>query len=390
MAVQERDIVRVLVLGGAGAVCSETTRDLVRTSDFEEIVIGELAVARAQALAQELGDPRVRVLPVDARDEEALTQFLRGFDVVVNGLPFRYDLPVTRAAVAAGVSGLDLSSEDPQFALHEEALRRGITFIPGMGATPGITNVMARWGVEQLDRVSEIDIAFAAFRCLAPAPGLLETTLWEFTPDEEERNETYYEDGRWHPAPPLSGEQSVRFHEWIGEQKVYLVPHDEVYSLPRSFPEVRRVAVRGCFPPHVMELMGALMRAGLLSQQPVVLGEQTLPAREVVRALLSAVPESRSNPIWGYGLVVEVRGEKDGRPVCFRYRNRHPPQERWGGPAAYYKNIGIPLSIGAQMLARGEVERKGVVPPEQAIAPEPFFAELARRGIEIEEERVEL
>lgn len=381
---------RVLVLGGAGAVCSETTRDLVRTSEFQEIVIGELAVGRAQELARELGDPRVRVVPVDAEDEAALTELLRGFDVVVNGLPFRYDLTVTRAAVAAGVSGLDLSSEDPQFALHEEALRRGIVFIPGMGATPGITNVMARRGVEQLDRVTEIEIAFAAFRCLAPAPGLLETTLWEFTPGEEEREETYYEDGRWHPAPPLSGERSVRFHEWIGEQKVYLVPHDEVYSLPRSFPGVRRVTVRGCFPPHVMELMGALMRAGLLSEQPVTLGEQSWPAREVVRALLWAAPESRRNPVWGYGLVVEVKGERAGRPAGFRYRNRHPPQEEWGGPAAYYKNIGIPLSIGAQMIARGEVTRRGVVPPEQAIPPEPFFAELARRGIQVEEERIEL
>ena len=381
---------RVIVLGGAGAVCSETTRDLVSTSTFEEIVIGELAVDRAQELARELADPRVRVVPIDAGDETALTGLLRGFDVVVNGLPFRYDLVVTRAAIAAGVSGLDLSSEDPQFALHEEAVRRGVTFIPGMGATPGITNVMARRGAEQLDRVLEIDIAFAAFRCLAPAPGLLETTLWEFTPDEEERQESYYEEGRWYPAPPLSGEQRVRFHEWIGEQSVYLVPHDEVYSLPRSFPGVRRVTVRGCFPPHVMELMGALMRGGLLSQQPVRIGGETWPAREVTRALLWAVPESRANAVWAYGLVVEVRGEKDGRPCMLRYRNRHPSPEAWGGPAAYFKNIGIPLSIGAQMLADGRIQAKGVVPPEIAVPTELFFAELARRGIWIEEERLEL
>ncbi len=69
-----------------------------------------------------------------------------------------------------------------------------------------------------------------------------------------------------------------------------------------------------------------------------------------------------------------------------RLWNRHPPQEEWGGKAAYYKNIAIPLSIAAQMIARGDVEARGVVPPETAIDPEIFFAELARRGIRIHEQ----
>ncbi|MBU0703289.1 MAG: hypothetical protein KKC18_05425, partial [Chloroflexi bacterium] len=66
--------------------------------------------------------------------------------------------------------------------------------------------------------------------------------------------------------------------------------------------------------------------------------------------------------------------------------NRHPPQEEWGGEAAYYKNIAIPLSIGVQMITRGDVKVKGVVPPETAIDPEIFFAELRKRGIEIHEQ----
>ncbi len=55
----------------------------------------------------------------------------------------------------------------------------------------------------------------------------------------------------------------------------------------------------------------------------------------------------------------------------------------WGGKAAYYKNIAIPLSIGAQMIARGDVSLRGVVPPELAIDPVMFFDELKIRGIEV-------
>jgi lysine 6-dehydrogenase len=380
---------RALVLGGAGAVCKETTRDLAQYSDFEEIVVADYNVAAARALADAIGDPRLRVIAFDAEDYEGMLRLFPDFDVVVNGLPFQYDYPVNKACVEVGVNGLDISSSDPQFALHEEALRKDMHFVPGMGATPGITNMMVRRASEVLDRMDAVDIFFAAFRCLAPAPGLLQTTLWEFNPEEEDRAEVYFEDGAWHPTPPLSGERVVRFHDQIGEQKVYYVPHDESNTLPHSFPMLRRAAVRGCFPPHVMALMGALMRGGLLSSRPVRVGDREMPAVEVVRTLLAESPFSKENPVWAYGLVVEVTGERGGRRVRCTYRSKHPPQEEWGGESAYFKNVGIPLSIGAQMVAHGQVTGEGVLPPELAFPTEPFFTELARRGIVVEEEIVE-
>jgi saccharopine dehydrogenase-like NADP-dependent oxidoreductase len=187
----------------------------------------------------------------------------------------------------------------------------------------------------------------------------------------------------------MSGGKAVHFHDQIGEQMVYFVPHDESYSLPASIPGLKRASVRGCFPPHVMRLMGALMEAGLLAHQPLKVAGQGTTAFEAVRDLLWTAPSSRENPVWAYGLVVEVTGTRAGRRVVCTYRNEHPPQEEWGGESAYFKNVGIPLSIGAQMIAHGQVERQGVVPPELAFASKPFFRELARRGILVHEEIVE-
>ncbi|HSJ56510.1 MAG TPA: saccharopine dehydrogenase NADP-binding domain-containing protein, partial [Anaerolineae bacterium] len=246
---------RILALGGAGAVAREATRDLAQFGEFDEIVVADYDLEAAQHLVDEIGDPRLTAIRLDASDYDALLRAFPRYDVVMNGLPFKFDLPVTRACVQAGVPGCDLSSEDPQFALDAEARRKGITFVPGTGATPGITNMMVRRAMELLDQVDTADIHFAAFRCLAPAPGLLTTTLWEFDPATTERAETYYEDGAWRAAPPMSGGKLVRFHDQIGEQTVYLVPHDEVYSLPASIPGLKRATVRGCFPPHVMRLM---------------------------------------------------------------------------------------------------------------------------------------
>ncbi len=380
---------RILALGGAGAVACESTRDLAQFSDFEQIVVAEYDVAAAEQLVAEIGDPRLEVLHFDANDYQAMLRTFPQFDVVMNGLPFKYDLAVNQACVEAGVPGCDLSSDDPQFALTGAAQRKGITFVPGVGATPGITNMMVRRAMDLLDQVETVDIHFAAFRCLAPAPGLLATTLWEFDPGAEQRPTTYFEDGAWQPTTPMSGAKRVRFHDQIGEQTVYFVPHDESYTLPESIPGLKRASVRGCFPPHVMRLMGALMEAGLLTDTPVTVGGQEMKAMDACRDLLWAAPSSQENPVWAYGLVVEVTGTRAGRQVACTYHNEHPPQESWGGRSAYFKNVGIPLSIGAQMIAHGQVEKKGVVPPELAFSASAFFAELARRGIIVHEELFE-
>ena len=381
---------KALVLGGAGAVCKETTRDLAQYSDFDEITVADYNREALDGLLESIDDPRLKALSFDANDYEAMLELFPGFDIVINGLPFEYDYPVNKACVVTGVNGLDLSSDDPQFALNDRALEKDMLFVPGVGATPGITNMMVRRAAEVLDRLEQVDIYFAAFRCLAPAPGLLQTTLWEFNPDEEDRQEVYFEDGCWHPTPPLSGEVTVRFHEHIGEQKVYYVPHDEAYTLPRSYPSLRRAAVRGCFPPHVMAVMGNLMRAGLLSSRAVQLKGKQAPAIELVRLLLAQSPFSLENPVWGYGLVVEVRGERNDRWATCTYRSHHPPQEAWGGQSAYFKNVGIPLSIGAQLIAGGQVAARGVVPPELALPTQPFFEALERRGITVEETIVQI
>jgi lysine 6-dehydrogenase len=375
---------RALVLGGAGAVAKETTRDLSAFSTFDEIVVADYDVAAAEAIVEPLADPRLKVIAFDASDPGQMRELFPGFDVVVNGLPFKYDLIVNQVCVETGVNGLDLSSDDPQFAMHEEAKGKDMIFIPGVGATPGITNALAAKGVSRLDTVESVQISFAAFRCLAPAPGLLSTTIWEFDPDEPAREEVVFQDGKWLPAPPLSGERRVRFHSQIGEQPVYFVPHDEAFSLPASYPTLKHASVRGCFPPHVMNMMRTFKEAGMLGTQPLDALDGRAPV-ELVRELLLALPWSKQNPVWAYGLVIEVEGVKDGGRVCLTYRTDHPPQDEWGGPSAYYKNVGIPLAIGAQLIAEGAVTARGVLPPEVALPTDRFLEEIARRGITYEE-----
>jgi saccharopine dehydrogenase-like NADP-dependent oxidoreductase len=374
---------KVLVLGGAGAVAEHSTRDLAEFSDFDEIVIGDFNVEAAKQLAADIGDARLKVVQVDANDYDQLVGLIEGFDVVLNGLPWKYDLAVTKACVEAGVSGLDVSTEESQWDYHEEAKAKDIIFIPGLGATPGITNAMARRGADLMDDVDEIQINFAAFRCAAPSMGLLITLLWEFDPTIESR--LYYRDDKFTAVGPFAGAKIVDFPGPIGEQEVYYIPHPETRTLPKSL-GAKAVSVHGCFPPHVMQMVKSLLKAGFYGRETIRVKGIEITPFDLMHKVLIQLPESKENPLWAYGLVVEIFGTKQGHQIKAKLWNRHPGQEEWGGKAAYYKNIALPLSIAVQMIARGDVTARGVLPPESTIDPLILFRELQRRGLEIHEQ----
>lgn len=377
---------KALFLGGAGFIGTPAVEDLVKTSDFSEIVLGDINLEKAQKLVSRINDKKLSAKFVDVTKEKEFLETVKGFDIVMSSLPFSYDTYVTRACIRAHVNGIDLGTFQEQIDMNDEAKKAGITYVIGSGATPGTTNVLTRHGANMLDRVDEINIAWAAFRCPSPAPGLIYTTLWEFDPGIDDR--TYYENGKYVKVPPFSGEETVAFADPIGVQKVYYVPHPEPLTIPKVIP-VKKMAVRGCWPHETMELLRFLNSFGLYRREPMeIKGQKVVPLEWLSEYLLKA-PETKQTTIWAYGLVVEVAGLSKNKRVKHTFRTSHPPMEKWGGKDAYTRNVGYPLSIGAQMLAKGQGIPKGVIAPESAFDPASYIKELAKRGIKVEESKKE-
>jgi lysine 6-dehydrogenase len=371
---------KALFLGGAGFIGTPAVEDLVATSDFSEIVLADIDIKKAENLVARLNDKRLSSKYVDVDNENQLVESMRGFDIVVCALPFKYDTAVTRACIRARVNGIDISTTQEQLEMSEEAKKVGITYVVGSGATPGITNVLARRGADLLDRVEEIQISWAAFRCMAPAPGLVNTTLWEFDPSIEGR--VYYENGKYVKVPPFSGERTVEFAKPIGLQKVYYVPHPEPLTIPKTIP-VKRISIRGTWPSETMRLLRFMNSFGLYRKQPMQIKGQTVVPYDWLSEYLLKVPEAKETAIWAYGLVVEISGLSKKRKVKQTFTTSHPMMEKWGGKDAYARNVGYPLSIGVQLLAKGKVTSTGVIAPETAFDPTTFIRELSKRRIKV-------
>jgi saccharopine dehydrogenase-like NADP-dependent oxidoreductase len=371
---------KALFLGGAGFIGTQAVEDLVRSSDFSEITLGDNDPGKAQQLVSRLNDRRLSVRALEVTKENELVEAMKSFDIVISALPFSYDVIVTRACIRAHVNGIDVSSAREQMEMNEEAKKAGITYVMGCGATPGVTNVLARRGANLLDRTDEIQISWAAFRCMAPAPGLVHTTFWEFDPTIDDR--VRYENGKYQKVPPFSGERTVEFAKPIGVQKVYYVPHPEPLTIPKAI-SVRRMSIRGTWPSETMRLLRFMNCFGLYRREPMEIKGQTIVPYEWLSEYLLKVPEAKETAVWGYGLIVEVSGVSKRKKVKHTFRTSHPPMQKWGGKDAYARNVGYPLSIGAQLLAEGEAKTQGIIAPEVAFDPGLFIRELAKREIKV-------
>jgi saccharopine dehydrogenase-like NADP-dependent oxidoreductase len=370
---------KVLLLGGVGEMCTPATNDVVKRGMFSKVTLADINLDKVKARAEELGLSSEDARSLDAGNPDQIIDLMEGHDVVVNGLPKQFALNVLEAALEAKVSCCDLSSPTESIlALDDKAKELMVCYVAGMGATPGVTNLLAKHGVDQLDEADEIHVSFAAMRPFALSPALTDTILREFDPENSLR--TYYKDGVFYPVPPFVGERLIDFPYPIGPMKVYFVPHGETRSFPPNL-NVKRVYVRGTFTPKDMRLMRSLIEFGFFDTKPIEInGTDISPKELMIQALLQMPEATIKEDLFAYGLNVEVIGKKGNHKVKRTYWITHPPMSEWGVPYAYSNNVGLPLGICAQLIAEGKVGY-GVNCPETLVDPDLFFAELAKRDI---------
>lgn len=370
---------RVILLG-AGLIGRGVLQDLVETSGYSEIAVADVNLESASRLAQQFHDDRVVPMQADAADFNSLVRLFKGFNQVVNCTPGHNNVTVLKAAIAAGIDYLDIVGTlhiKERFRLHEEAVAANITAVLAIGATPGVSNLVARYALDQAE-VSELHFAFASFRSLAPSPGLFDTVLREFDPGHKER--CYFENGELIRVDAFCGDREVVFPDPVGKQTVYFVPHSETITLPRYFPHLAKVDVRGTWQPEAMHLLKALHAYGFLTPLTNVAYEGLkVPPREIIKAQLVAYEKEHpyAGP-WAFFIQLEAIGKKQQLRYRAVYDITHPTS--WGS-SAQSKMTGIPTSIASQLVAKGRVSAKGVLAPEVCFNPVEFFEELKKREI---------
>ncbi|MCJ7785344.1 MAG: saccharopine dehydrogenase NADP-binding domain-containing protein [Desulfobacterales bacterium] len=393
---------KVAVTGASGIQGMSAMIYLLEQEDVEKVFVSDnFHLERLKERVKRLNDKRLVTGQLDCSDQKKGYEAFKGHDVVVNCAytPGGY-LAATKAALEVAANYLDLTSmgEQPrQHELHDEFKKKGITAILNMGAAPGLSNIMAVYCMNKLDKTDSIDY-YWGIADVVPPEEHTRPLYWGFGFDGImsliARPSLIYEDGQLQELEPRARPVVYRFKDPIGDLMVAGLPHPEPRMLSQSFPNAgfKHIMFREGFDADSAMKYHFLRDLGFNSNRtdPIdVKGVEVKPF-DVLLALLEQLPPERKKPahIISEGDCV-VRGWKDGKQVEMKLMIRISPDsqmhERYTSKGAFGSyRTGICAAMAGVMLGRGLIEKKGVYEPELGVPAEAYIQEQANVGMEVE------
>lgn len=360
---------RILLLG-AGAMGNVAAQTVASFDEVGSLTVADLDLTAAQRVASTCGD-MAKAARIDVTSHTELLALMREADLVMNcvGPFFLFGVPILEAAIEAGIDYLDICDDpEPTKAMHDlhgRAKEAKITAIIGLGASPGITNMLAARAREELDETEELIAA------------------WNIEEDAGGDDEVAYSAAVVHWMQQCSGTilecekgglvekrplaEVTLDYPGRGKRTVYTVGHPEPVSFHYSFPDVQRsfcVMVMPSLWTSVFKELGAQIDRGTMTLEEA--GRKFVEDAAVGSLLDARFSEPPRLPIF-FAL---AKGRKDGRPAGVAATVRSIPPDM-------AQSTGIPLALGTRLHLQGRAVTKGVMAPEIAYQPDEFFDLLA-------------
>lgn len=367
---------RVVALGGAGDMGRVAARTAFDFDFVEELIIADLDGDAAEKLAADLGTP-ARAEQVDVTDSATLGQLLENADVVLNtvGPFYRFGAPILEAAIDSGCHYLDINDDwEPtldMLAMSNRAEAAGVTAIIGMGASPGISNMLAVRAMRGLDTVNELLTCWSVAGTGSLADGgegagpSAAIEHWMHQCSGEIR---IWDDGGFIDVRPVVAREVEV--PGVGTGRGWSVGHPEAVTLPLTFPEIRHSANLMSGPSGVMDIVAQLRDAidggELTVEQAAEMVSGPMPEQLLAEADATAANEVELPPLFAL-----ASGERDGSPHRVAAAIVGAPDGGMGGAT------GVPLAVILGLFESGALHRHGVFAPEGVIDPDDFFEALA-------------
>lgn len=356
---------RVVFVGGAGAMGAKAVSTASAFGEFTELVIADRDLGAAERLAADLG-PRVSAVRFDADTDSAEDLFAGAWGVLNTLGPFtRFGAKVMTAAIASGCHYVDINDDwEPTLEaleLHEAAHAAGVTALIGMGASPGISNVLAARAAVELDEMHELVTGWALAGTTSESVGNRPSAAMLHFVHQSTGTIQVVEEGVEAQVKPLQ-EMTIQY-PGIGPVTVRTIGHPEAVTLPRHFPGLTRcvnvMAGPSWYFDTVAQLMSDVERGSIAAEEAALQMDQT-PVRPP-----DAPPTVRTPTIWAW-----ASGVRNGIGTIVAAGLNRWPEGKMAGAT------GIPAAIALRLLARGDITHRGVVTPEQAVPFEQLIAEL--------------
>ena len=391
---------RLLIIG-CGGVAGVAIHKCCQNSDvFTEICIASRTKSKCDAIKAKLENTTKTVITtaqVNADSKDELVALINSYkpDAVLNlALPYQ-DLTIMDACLETKTDYIDTANYEPedkdlgftayfdyswQWAYKEKFEKAGITALLGTGFDPGVTSVFTAYALKHyFDEIHYIDI----LDCNGGDHGYPFAT--NFNPEinlrEVSANGSYWEDGKWIETKPMEIKRVYNF-DGVGEKDMYLLHHEEIESLAKNIPNVKRIRFFMTFGQSYLTHMQCLENVGMLSTEPVMYEGREIVPIQFLKALLpdpaSLGPRTKGKT--NIGCI--FTGVKDGKKKTIYIYNMCDHQECYkevGSQAVSY-TTGVPAMIGASLVLSGQWKKPGVYNVEE-FDPDPYMEALNKFGL---------
>ncbi|MHA1975247.1 MAG: saccharopine dehydrogenase family protein [Candidatus Hodarchaeales archaeon] len=366
-----------MVLGGCGVVGSIAIKTLASFSDFSKVIIGDLNEEKAHEIINEMPKNKVLYRKIDVMDTNELRKTIKNFDVVVNciGPFYEFGPIVLNAAIEAGIKYVDVNDDidatQKVLEFDQKAKKQEVTAVIGLGSSPGVTNLLAKFASEQLlDEVETIDLYHAHGGEPEEGPGVIYHRIHAMTIDIPVFIDGEFKTVSFFDERGQALEETIDFQK-IGKYRVHPYPHPETITIPRYITGVKRVTNKGTvLPPEYFYLITDLVKLGLGDEAPVKIRDIEIRPIDfaiayIIRERKRILKEKQFGQQKGCVKIV-VGGTKDGKKHTIVFSLASEGE-------AMGEGTGIPVALGAIMLQRGLIQEKGVLPPEACVDPLGFL-----------------
>ncbi len=382
---------RVLIIG-AGAAGSVTVKKCLEEKDiFSKIHVASRTFKKCKEL-KKICNNEIEIHQLDAdivKDSINLIQKIKPEIVINIALPYQ-DIPIMDACLATKTHYLDTANYEPknkaefcykwQWDYHQKFKEQKIMALLGSGFDPGVTNVFIKYASENLfDELINIDI----IDCNAGEHGHPFAT--NFNPEinirEITQNGKFYDNKDWQIISPMSISKTINYPE-VGEKKSYLLYHEELESLVKHFPEIKRIRFWMTFSDQYLNYLNVLQDVGMTSIKPLNFKGNKIVPLEFLKEVLPSPSSLSSNYTGKTCIGCIITGIKNGKKqtkLIYNVCDHKKCHEELNSQAVSY-TTGVPAMIGAKMILTKQWFDYGVFNMEQ-FQSKPFMEELNSNGL---------
>ena len=383
---------KVLIIGagGVGTVVAHKAANVPQV--FTEILLASRTKSKCDAIAKAVGANKIRTAQVDADHVRELVALFNSFkpEIVINvALPYQ-DLTIMDACLETGVHYLDTANYEPpdvakfeyrwQWAYHDRFKKAGLTAILGCGFDPGVTGVFAAYAAKHhFDEIHTLDIV----DCNAGDHGKPFATNFntEINIREVTQRGKYWENGRWNETEPHEIHKPLAYPN-IGPRESYLIYHEELESLVKHFPTLKRARFWMTFGEEYLTHLRVIQNIGMASIKPVLYEGKEIVPLQFLKAVLPNPSELGEHYSGETSIGCRIRGIKNHEEKTYYIYNncKHQDAYKETGTQGVSYTTGVPAMIGAMMFMTGKWKAAGVFNTEE-FDPDPFMEQLNAHGL---------